>query len=314
MAADARPWLTARAATMLAATCLLLAGLEVAFIDDAYTGAYERYNTYFKLSYPAWPILMIAATAGAIGLWRGRPRLKPGTRMAARPGFWPWAERPIAWGLRASVMLWLALLAVFVVFGAASRVAKATAGDFPARQPTLDAFDFLGHHRRVGARDLSYALEGPMLAWIRDNVPPGDVVAEAAWLKPGETFVGGYDFNGRVASLAGHPVPLGWAHHERQWRGRAGMDLTYQRQLAVDRFYAAPDPASMRRAARALGLRWALYGVLEHDLYAERRGLGPRVLANLNRVGKPAAAYPPGEPAIFLFDLRDAITAKEPAP
>jgi uncharacterized membrane protein len=310
LASGRRPWLRARGVTALAASCVLLAGLELFFIDDAYAGEYERYNTYFKLCYPIWPVLMVVATQAMVGVWRlgGRSAANAESRAIVRLARWP-----IGVGACGLAVLWLALLAVYPVFALPARIARARMGDEPPRRPTLNAFDFLSHHQKVGPSDLPYFREAPMLAWIRRNVPVGETVAEAAWIKPGETFVGGYDYHGRVASLAGRPVPLGWAHHERQWRGAAGMALTAERQAAVDRLYMAPTPEAMREAARAFKARWVLYGVLEHDRYANRQRLGMQVLKNLSRAGRLAAAFPVESPAIFLFDFQgDSRRMKTP--
>ena len=206
------------------------------------------------------------------------------------------------WGALAAV--WALLLAVYPMLAATTRMAGASADDWPPRRPTLHAFDFLHHEQRPDLASLPYFREAEMLDWIRAHVPPGDTVAEAAWVTSGETYVGGYDFNGRVASLAGRPVPLGWAHHERQWRGPAAHAMLLERQHAIDRLYMASTSIAAREAAAELGVRWVLYGVLEHDRYAVRGGLGPRVLNVLGQAGRLAAAFPREAPAVFLFDFR----------
>ena len=131
-----------------------------------------------------------------------------------------------------------------------------------------------------------------MLAWIRARVPIGDRVAEGLGKDS-------YGYVGRVASLAGRPVPLGWAHHERQWRGEAGHRLTHGRQLALDRLYRASTPEAIRREAAALGVPWVLYGIVERERY------GGSALQNLKAAAPVAAAFPEGDPTVFLFDLRD---------
>jgi YYY domain-containing protein len=293
LAAGPHPWLPPRGAAALAAACAILSGLELIFIDDAYAGDMERYNTYFKLSFPVWPVMMVVAAQALLAAGR---RLR---------------QPCLPWRLaRAScltlIVLWLASLAVYPSLGMASRIAKARMGDRPARHPTLNAFDFLRHRERADGDALPYYREAEMLLWIRHNVPPGEVVAGAAWIKPGEFHVGGYDFNGRVASLAGHPAPLGWAHHEMQWRGEAGVHLSNDRRQALDRLYTAATPETMREAAAQLNARWVLYGVLEHDRYAHQLKHGPQVLDVLSRAGELAVAFPRESPAIFLFEFPPA--------
>lgn len=276
-----RPWLSTRSALLGGYCCLMLLFLELAFIDDAMAGGYERYNTYFKLSYPVWPVLMVVATQAALAPWKNRCRWRL-SRITAR-----------VFGLAAAGVLaaWLLLLAIYPAFGLPARVARSMMGEMYSRQPTLNAFDFLQGPQRIPAEVARYQSEGEMLAWVRENIPPGEVIAEAAWVAPGETFVGAYNFGGRVASLGGRPVPLGWAGHERMWRGQAGMALTAQRQADLDRLYTAPDAESLRQAAAVLGVRYIYYGVLEADLYSSRiprenRTRSAVVLGDVGRVVK----------------------------
>ena len=129
-----------------------------------------------------------------------------------------------------------------------------------------------------------------MLAWIREHVPPGQRVAEGIGKDA-------YGYVGRVASLAGRPVPLGWAHHERQWRGTVGHRLTHERQLAIDRLYRSTEVAAILRAAGDLDVHWVLYGVLERERYEG-------ALGNLERAAPVSAAFPENRPTVYLFDLR----------
>jgi uncharacterized membrane protein len=277
------PW---RATVSSLAACGVLAGLELFFIDDSMFGDLERYNTYFKLSYPVWPVMMVVAAQTLL--------------QACRLRF-----RPAAWTARALTSVWLLLIASYIVFGVPSRIARARSGDNPPRKPTLNAFNFFAHQQKSSSAGLPLHREEKMLAWIRENVPVGEAVAEGAWIVPNAFHVGAYDFHGRVASLAGHPVPLGWAHHERQWRGKAGEKLIGGRQAAIDAFYLAETPDAMRAAAAELGVQWALYGILEHDRYARRMQRGGTVLETLKQAAPLAAAFPGEAPVVFLFDFRD---------
>jgi uncharacterized membrane protein len=282
------PWLPRRALALALAACTVLAGLELFYLRDAFIGAYVRYNTYFKLCYPAWPALAAAGAAAGVSVWRRGPR-------------WWWALP-----LRLGVLAWLALVFVYAGFALPARVEQARAMDLPPRRPTLDAFDFLQYRQRALRAGLPVAIETGMLRYIRDSLPPEAVVAEAAWIKPRESFVGGYDFHGRVASLAGHPVPIGWGSHERQWRGDEGDRLIFEREQAVDAFYRAPTPEAMRAQARALGIDYALYGVIERERYDINLKLGDQVLETLRKAARLDARAPKDDSLIFLFDFRAA--------
>jgi uncharacterized membrane protein len=137
-----------------------------------------------------------------------------------------------------------------------------------------------------------------MLDWIRRHVPPGETVAEGIG-------AGAYTYAGRVASLAGRPIPLGWAHHERQWRGLRGHELAAERERAVDALYRATSPEAMRGAAAELGVERVLYGIVERGRYGAEGGA---VLERLRAAAPVAAAFPPGNPRVFLFDFREADT------
>ena len=182
------------------------------------------------------------------------------------------------------------------IFGAPARNLQADA-DVPLnlrveRKPTLDAFAWLETRR-------GYEAEAQMLAWIRENVPPGDRVAEAA-------FATAYSYNGRVASLAGRPVPLGWDHHERQWRGDEAAEqairLNTQR---TRRLYDARDAQAVRRAARELGVRWVVFGKNEIEHYGIERSVA--IIQALTQAGDRRGFPPPPErPQVFIFKIRDS--------
>ena len=272
LTAGAEPPLSRAQALVLIAGCAVVLGLEIVFVDDAYTGEYERYNSYFKLSYPLWAVFGVGTFAVARALWRI-------------------PEPPLRAVMRACLVLAIAIALVYPVCAIPARLLAARRGDQPPRRPTLNAVTFLAHRP-------PWSEEAPMLDWIRRHVPTGGAVAEAV----GD---GAYAYAGRVASLAGRPIPLGWAHHEGQWRGLRGHQLAAERKRAVDELYRAASPAAMREAAAGLGVGWVLYGIVERERYGAE---GEAVLERLHAAGPVAAAFPPEDPSVFLFDLREADT------
>jgi uncharacterized membrane protein len=259
-------------AVVVIASCTVALGLEIVFVDDAYVGEYARYNSYFKLSYPLWAVFGVGAFAGAHALWR-LPRA------------------PLRAAVRTGLLLALATALVYPVCAIPARLLSARRGDQPPRRPTLDAVSFLAHRP-------PWSGEAPMLEWIRRHVPPGATVAEAIGS-------GAYTYAGRVASLAGRPIPLGWAHHERQWRGLRGHELAAEREGGVDALYRATSPEAMRGAAAELGVEWVLYGIVERERYGAEGGA---VLVRLHGAAPVVAAFPPEDPRVFLFDFREADT------
>ena len=271
MAVGRRSWISGPLAATLFAACAVLGGLELAYLPDRFVGELVRYNSYFKFSYPVWPVLWVGAWVVARGLWRGR---------------FAW---PVALGVRLALLMILPCAAVYTTFAMPARFSMSSYGESPARRPTLDAYGFIANRPQVAA-------ETPLLDWIRRNVPAGDRVAEAAWRLPA-TEAEAYKYQGRVASLAGHVVPIGWAHHEQQWRGPTAFAALDRRIGEVNALYESSTPAELRRRAAALGVGWIVYGVREAELY------GPASLAALKAALPLAAAFPEGEPTVYLFKV-----------
>lgn len=265
-----RPWLSRPAGILLILACAILGGLEVAYLPDRFVGELARYNSYFKFSYPAWPILWVGAWVIGWRLWRVR---------------FPW---PIRWALRPSLAALVLLSAVYTVCAVPARIMMARYNDTSARRPSLNAFDFLDN------RPLS-APEAPLLEWIRRNVPPGERIAEGSVLPSNEAMA--YDYQGRIASLTGHPIPIGWVHHEQQWRGPSSYNQLDERVGAVNGLYKALTPQELERRATILGVRWIVYGVHEAAQY------GPAPLALFKTSLPLATAFPEVNPTVYLFKI-----------
>ncbi|MDH3468263.1 MAG: DUF2298 domain-containing protein [Gammaproteobacteria bacterium] len=268
-------WLNGRCVSILLCAYTTLAALELIYVNDAFTGEYVRYNSYFKFSYPVWPALTVGAIVAGQYLWRNGDR---GSASVLRIT------------VRSCALVVLVAALIYPTFAIPARLLAAWRGDDPPRQATLNAVDFIAHRP-------PYREEAEMLAWIREHVPPGQVVAEGQGR-------GAYGYTGRVASLAGRPVPLGWAHHEGQWRGAIGHRLTSERQSALNQLYLAATPQGIRGQARKLGAQWVLYGIVERESYG--KGItGIDVPQRLREAAPVAAAFPLQQPAVFLFDLRE---------
>ncbi|MEN6624918.1 MAG: DUF2298 domain-containing protein [Candidatus Sumerlaeia bacterium] len=250
-------------------TCLLfgvlavLIGLEAVFIDDFYSGEYERYNTYFKFSYPLWPALVVVAAAAASGVW-------------SAPTAW------VRWVGRICIAVIAVAAAVYPVLAFPARIIQARSSDATPMPPTLDAVDFLKYCREP------WRSEAPIMEWIRRNVPAGSIVAEAPGPEP-------YSYGGRVACLAGRPIPVGWTHHEVQWRGPAAQDMIQRQTESIERIYRGQSPDEVRAAALRAGVRWILFGIEEERRY------GPHNRARLSAAGSVAVSGAGGRYA--LIDL-----------
>ena len=236
--------------------------LEILYVPDRFVGDLARYNSYFKFSYALWPVLWVIAA-----------------QLGARCWSLPHPAR--RWPARVALLLCLAAASLYTPLAMWARADQARRGDLYPRRPTLDYAAFVANRP-------AYALEAPLLAAVRAHVPLNDRVIEAAVPTP-------YNYGGRIASLAGRPVPIGWDHHEQQWRGEPAFAPLAARRAEVEAFYTASTPETMRLAARDLGARWAVYGKLEEERY------GPAALAVMRRAGRVVAATPEAAPRYFLF-------------
>lgn len=274
LGAGRRPWLQAGPLWLTLAVCCLLAGLELFYLSDRMVGELARYNSYFKFSYPVWPILSAAAWVGGARLWKMR---------------WP---RFAGTTVRVFLVAWIPFILAFALFGMPARNHQARGEDIHPRSPTLDAFAWLGNQR-------GYEAEGAMLEWIRANIPPGERVAELGGSDSA------YNYYGRVASLGGRPVPLGWVHHEYQWRGDDATRLVTPNLTRVVKLYGAADGDALLTAAKELEVRWIVLGKNERDKLGEPRW--QELHQTLSRVASLRFSYPETRPSVCVFEIRSGV-------
>jgi uncharacterized membrane protein len=198
-------------AALFAAGFGLILITEFFYIQDVFNG---RLNTLFKVYYQVWTLFGVAAAISCIRIWRlGAGR--PGTRPA----------------LAAGVIVALLLGTAYPVISAKGW----TEWQGPREWTGLDGAAYLDE---IAPDDLA-AIE-----WLTNNAEEEDVVLEA----PGCSYeVNGGEPTSRVAAFTGVPTVIGWAGHERQWRG--GQDDLYNeidpRRQEVEAMFAAPgDPAN----------------------------------------------------------------------
>lgn len=297
LACGRRPWFSRGAAFFVCSGCLVLAGLEWFFIPDRFRGGpLMRYNTYFKICYPVWSILGAGAWIGAMRLWK----LKRFGTIA----FDRWVtEAPLYYSIRLALLMLVPPMFTLVALGTPYRILGAHVGDTKPRKPTLDGFSY------VHLRD-KYVPDAQLLDWIKENVPPGELVVEAAYYAQ-------YSYNGRIGSLAGRPAPLGWAHHEEQWRGEAAREPTRIAMEKTAAIYEAKTPEAAREAAKAIGARWVVFGLSEREHYGTpdlRRA--DAIYKNLRQAGRVRAMFPSVNPQSFIFqmDADPDLPAGESAP
>lgn len=116
--------------------------------------------------------------------------------------------------------------------------------------PTLDGLAYL---KQTEPGELE------ALTWMAGRPSRGEVVLEATG--------GQYSFFGRVATASGIPTVLGWAGHERQWRG---SDAAFRDRAAdIDAIFNAEDKDQVQGLLAKYGVTYVYVGSLEKAKYAK---------------------------------------------
>jgi uncharacterized membrane protein len=104
-----------------------------------------------------------------------------------------------------------------------------------------------------------------------------------------------------VASLAGRPVPIGWPHHEFQWRGASVDSVIEEREAAIHRLYGATNTEQIHEAAMELNSTWVVLGKVERTHLGE--GQFERLRELLGSAGHLRGAFPEASPDSFIYEL-----------
>ena len=89
-----------------------------------------------------------------------------------------------------------------------------------------------------------------------------------------EAVGGAYSYYGRVSSTTGLPTVMGWANHERQWRGELFAELAGSREADVKEIYSTLNAAYAQELLARYGVTYIFVGTLERDPnYANFAGL-----------------------------------------
>lgn len=129
------------------------------------------------------------------------------------------------------------------------------------------------------ARIDTWSLDG--LAWMspRDS----GLVRELQSLPPESSLIeavgDAYSEYGRLSAASGVPAYLGWANHERVWRGVSINQETARRRSLVKALYSASTPEEARKLADSSGVDLVAFGDLE------AQDFGPDSLSILSRAG-----------------------------
>ncbi|MFN2108076.1 MAG: DUF2298 domain-containing protein, partial [Anaerolineae bacterium] len=208
---------------------LLTLAPEYVYLKDVFLA---RMNTIFKFYFQAW-ILWSLAGAWQIARW-----LEPCD--APREVQFPW--QALAVGLSCL------LIAVGLLYTVLAVPERAREHGTPW---TLDGAAWLAS---------SHSGDYAAVQWLNANVEGTPVIVET----PGDQYRA-YVYEGRVAALTGLPTVLGWAGHERQWRGN--YDEPARRGVDLETLFTTLDPAEAQPILERYNVSYIYIGPVERQRY-----------------------------------------------
>ncbi|MEM9775111.1 MAG: DUF2298 domain-containing protein [Chloroflexota bacterium] len=205
---------------------LLIIGPEYVYLKDNFG---QRINTIFKFYYQAWILFGVAALV-AIGYLVRNANI-------------------VGWSAAGIYALLFVFAVRFPIVGAQSRAVEYR-GPITAevrRDPTLDGLVFMQNQNMS---------DYEAVMWLKDNSSPGTVVLE--------TTGNPYSYYARVSANSGLPTVLGWANHERQWRGDS-TDQVGIRDSQVHEIYDTRDWDRASQLLNNLDVTFIYVGSLERQ-------------------------------------------------
>jgi YYY domain-containing protein len=226
---------------LLMGLCIVF-GIEVVYIRDFLDGsAYERMNTVFKFSMPAWLCFGVGSALVLPHLWRS---LRGFLRRA-------WSVALVALVLGCTI---------FLVEGTAARIGDhqlwaevqppAVSANYT---PTLDGFAF--------ARSW-YPGDAAAITWLNDHVSGSPVILEGVAPQS-------YQWYNRVSVYTGLPDVVGWPDHEEEQRY---PDQVLSRVNDANTIFTTPDKAQALQLLHLYNVRYIYVGALEQQLYSSAPG------------------------------------------
>jgi uncharacterized membrane protein len=214
-----------------------------------FAGELTKINTSFKVGYPTWPILGVAAllilnlTREEMACWRPFKKDKK--------GWW------VPGALEAALLTtWVLLAIVYPLSATMTRTDSLARYHDAAGGQTLDGWAFV--EARESGEKADYAL---MRKLVEDERFAGQR------LRTLEATDGTYSYASRFATNLGWTALLGWKQHGSSWRGGDSYQRIESRDETVTSIYAAASPEEARDLIDAMGIEAVFWGDLERDQY-----------------------------------------------
>jgi YYY domain-containing protein len=186
-----------------------------------------RMNTLFKFYFQAW---VLWSLSGAFGLWL----------------VFHFGSRRARWisGIIAALPILLGL--VYLPAALWSNT------DGFSKSLSLDGMAYFANQ---------YPNDWAAILWLQENVPDKTIILEGS---RGAYWVEGR--SGRISMATGLPTVLGWANHERQWRG-VYFSQVAGREADIQAIYTSKDWEKTRQLLQSFGVEYVVLSDLERDWY-----------------------------------------------
>lgn len=204
---------------------LLTLGPEFVYLRDVFM---TRMNTIFKFYFQAW-VLWSLAGAWQLARWMRAARVRGG----------------LALWLTVFSVLGLMVGLVYTLFAVPARARE------NGTPWTLDGAAWLAE---------AYPDDYAAIHWLNANVEGRHVILEA----PGDNHRA-YVYEGRISALTGLPTVLGWAGHQRQWRGNYNEPAAREQDISV--IYSTPHPAEALALLQRYAVEYIYVGRVERAAY-----------------------------------------------
>ncbi|MBL8156490.1 MAG: hypothetical protein JNM70_20085, partial [Anaerolineae bacterium] len=225
---------TAFALLVCAAGLGLVLVPEFFYLRDNFS---TRINTIFKFYYQAWVLFSVASAYGVYALLGDT--LRPGVTFRLVAG--------------AAAVVAIGMGMMYPVFGIPQRMFVETGISVNPESAvlTLD-----------GGRTLTAQTDYVSIQCWAEQVSDRDVVVAEAL---GPAYNSNY---GRVAGLTGAPIIMGWANHQRQWRGPTYGQVAGSREEDIPTLYTDLRWETAQEIIERYGIDYIFYGVSERDQYS----------------------------------------------
>lgn len=230
----------------------LIAGCEIIFLRDVFSGSLPRMNTVFKFYFQSWALLSV--TSG-IGLYFILESFRP-------PLHIPISQRLMQRGVE---VLWVVGLAALLLASAVYPLAGtyARTDHFAQRSNSLDGLDYL---QNCPFYMCGYNTSGDYdaIRWINSHIQGDPVIVEAVGSD--------YTMYGRISAFTGLPTIMGWVGHEYQWRVTwlnnpvNAVDFN-SRQSDVQTIYTSSNPNVVLDVMARYNAQYLYVGALERQEY-----------------------------------------------